>query len=837
MEESGALSIGATFMAYRTSQAKIWPYMIVLGVLFYLTLSVPRHWEEHGRDRSLDEVLAARPPATISTPSTSPKKVVVETPIVAEPVVESLPEVVVIEPIEPVADPFELPSHLVDIRDPMEDDWADPPSDPPLPPAEDDPHANPAPLDGWPRPHTLLEWLERVADEPMYTDWAEQTASQIRELTTERRPSASRSQELLDEVRAAVAPIQSFIDAADDERLQSQLRRARYALNRRLDLWQLAHDATRDSYDRLASRAPLDQLALSPKPIAPLVDEAVQEVRAFTEQHRNGATWERFLRLSDLDALAVDQPTDDQQPTRRRAAAHQVLVRLAQVSYRKQFIPVAQNPAIGQLREALRHWASETVDARELLEHIELYENYGLPSNARQIALHYQRLAFAPETRDNQLGNQLARHYRNANVRMAVSSELLNRLLPEPSTITEPIDDYIGGVPSYGISSTKTKLRLRLVPDARRLHMVLEARGTVESESESDAGFATLYSEGTSRFAARKTIVADRQQIQTMPAIAQAESDNELVDIFTRMESIPLFGSLADNIVRAQRDRRYEEVVSEVEQMVAEKAKRRLDEEVATRTKNATTKLREKIALPLKQYGLDPTTISLQTTDKRVIMRHRLAGYEQLGAHTPRPRAPSDSLISWQIHQTALNNALENLQLAGKTFDIASLHAWIHERIGRKPGKIDEDIPKDVELMFPARDVLRVTCDGGQVTITLVFRKLSRGRRSWTNFGVRTHYAPQIVGRQVKLVRQGSFEIVSRKYGSKPQILLRSIVARMLNETKELDLVPTKIAGDDRIADLAVTQLDIVDGWIAMALGPKRNGRYVAGLETIPKKK
>ncbi|MCG8585782.1 MAG: hypothetical protein MI757_13835 [Pirellulales bacterium] len=820
-------------MAYRTSQAKTWPYLLILAVLFYLTLSVPRHWERSGHNRTLDEALAARPPVEVK-PTPAPVIVRPE-PTQEEVAVDLMPQAVVVAPTDPIADPFVLPSHLVDVDDPLLEDWLDPPADPPLPPANEDPHATPPPLDGWPRPHALLDWLERVASYPEYADWSQEVAAQIRELTTPYRPSADRTEELLNGIRSAVNPIQTFIGETDDHHLKSQLRRARYALRRRIDLWQLAQDSTRETYDRIASRAPLDDLALSREILAPRVDAAIEDVRAFTEQHTNGSTWDRYLRLDELDSLAAETHSETTQ-TRRRTAAHQVLVRLANVSYQKRYVSVAQNPAIGQLREALRHWSSETVDSRELLEHIEQYENYGLPSNARQIALHYQRLAFAPNQQEQQLGGRLARHYRNANVRMAISSELLNRMLPEPSTITEPIDDIIGGVPAWGTSNTQTQLRLRLVPDDRRLHMVLEARGTVNSASESDAGFATLYSEGTSEFVAQKTVVADRTQVHLMPAVADAESDSDLVNVFTRVDAIPIFGSLADSIVRAQADRRYADVISEVEHKVANKARHRLDEEVTARSANAQARLNAKVVSPLAQFGLDPTVVSLQTTDKRLILRHRLAGYEQLGAHTARPRAPSDSLISWQLHQSALNNALENLQLAGKTFDIAELHQWIHERIGVAPGKLDEDLPEDVVMMFPSRDVLRVTCENGQVVLTLVFRKFTRGRRSWTNFGVRARFEPQVEGRQIKLVRNGSFEIVSRKYGSKPQFLLRSIVARMLSETKEIDLVPTKIAGDPRIADLAVTQLDIVDGWIGFALGPQRNGRYVVGREPSPKR-
>ena len=722
-------------MAYRTSQERVWPYLVILGLLFFFVLSVPRHWERTGRDRNLDQVLAARPPATAR--ATVAATVVVEPPAesVQVPVEQPAPEVVVVEPSDPIEDVFELPSHIVEAQG----DWADPPADPPLPPAEDDPYAMAAPLDGWPRPHALLSLLERLADEPMYTSWAEETSELVRSLTTERRPSAARTLEILDAIEETIASIQELIEKTEYHDLQSQLRRTRYGMSRRLDLWRLAHEATRNTYDRLASRAPLDELSLPPKIIAPPVGDAVREVRAFTEQYENGPTWDRYLRLADLDQLATDADADSEtHKSKRRQVAHHVLRRLAHVNNGKRYIPVTTNPAIGQLREALRHWASETVDARELLEHIEQYEMFGLPSDARHIALYYQRLAWAPEERDQQLGTRLARHYRNANVRMAVSEVLLNRLLPEPSTITEPIDDIIAGTPSIGTSDTRTKLRLRLVRDARRLHLTLEAHGVVHSESESDAGFATLFSRGTSQFAARKNIVVDLEQIHLMPAIARADSSNELVDIMTRLDAVPLFGSLAGNIVRAQRDRRYDEVVSEVEYKVAHKARRRLDEEVVKRTAAAEKRLQDKVVSPLKQFGLDPTTISLATTDKRVIFRHRLAGYEQLGAHTPRPRAP--------------------------------------------------------------------------------------------------YYEPQIDGLKIRLVRQGSFEIVSRKYGKKPQFLLRSIVARMLAETKEFDVMPAKVADDQRIADLAVTQLDLTDGWIALALGPKRSGHFTASREPVTKK-
>ena len=76
---------------------------------------------------------------------------------------------------------------------------------------------------------------------------------------------------------------------------------------------------------------------------------------------------------------------------------------------------------------------------------------------------------------------------------------------------------------------------------------------------------------------------------------------------------------------------------------------------------------------PLVKLSLEPTILDAQTTKERLTMRLRVAGEDQLGSNTPRPQAPSDCLISFQIHESMINNALSRLQLEGKTFTLPSL--------------------------------------------------------------------------------------------------------------------------------------------------------------------
>ena len=56
----------------------------------------------------------------------------------------------------------------------------------------------------------------------------------------------------------------------------------------------------------------------------------------------------------------------------------------------------------------------------------------------------------------------------------------------------------------------------------------------------------------------------------------------------------------------------------------------------------------------------------MKSTPERVVARVRVAGDDQLGSHTPRPRALSDSLASVQVHETAMTNLAVTLGLDGK---------------------------------------------------------------------------------------------------------------------------------------------------------------------------
>ena len=114
------------------------------------------------------------------------------------------------------------------------------------------------------------------------------------------------------------------------------------------------------------------------------------------------------------------------------------------------------------------------------------------------------------------------------------------------------------------------------------------------------------------------------------------------------------------------------------------RAKEQVDDEVDARLGKLARQIQDSLLEPLAALSLGPAVISAETAKDRLAMRLRLASDEQMGGNTPRPRAPADSLGSVQIHQSALNNVIGQLELDGATFTLRELRQRLAERL-RQP--------------------------------------------------------------------------------------------------------------------------------------------------------
>ncbi len=371
-----------------------------------------------------------------------------------------------------------------------------------------------------------------------------------------------------------------------------------------------------------------------------------------------------------------------------------------------------------------------------------------------------------------------------------------------------------------GQSTTAARLTVQLVPDQQTWQFNLVAAGTVDSLTSTTHGPVTFVNQGAARFVVRKLVLVNADGVRVQPATAEADANSNLNGLHTSYDSIPLLRSVVRNYAMSQRQQLIDQANWESAQKVAARACSRVDEQVEPRLVEAEKKLRDRWLQPLKVLGLDPTVVALETTDVRLVFRGRLAGTEQLGAFTARPEALADSLASAQLHESVLNNLLDNLDLAGKKFALPELLKHLNAKLGRTDEKLPDDLPEGVNITFAAEQPLHVRCDDDRLVLALHIAEIRQGKHRWHDFEVRAAYKPKTDGLAAVLERDGAIEL-GGQYQGRPEVTLRGIFSKVLSHERRLDLIPKSIADDPRLADLQVTQLLMDDGWIALSIGPK----------------
>lgn len=465
---------------------------------------------------------------------------------------------------------------------------------------------------------------------------------------------------------------------------------------------------------------------------------------------------------------------------------------------------------------------SETLDTRKFLEQLEEYEQSRPPSAGQSLMAARRQLAEAAEPAARELGHHLESHYRNANVRLSVSGVMLNRLLPQPKPAEGDVEDTVAGSPVRGRRWTDTRVQVRLLPDDRRIRLGLEAHGDVVSYTHSTSGPATVFSAGQSRFVARKLVLFDGLTLRQYPAIASADTDTVLSAIRTDFDGLPFFGSFVRSIARSRHDAQQDDARLEVEQKVSWRASDELEQQAGPKLARLAKGWQDHIIQPLARLNLRPTPISQTTDEQRIAMRYRLAGDNQPGGHTSRPRAPGDSLLSLQIHESAINNAIENFALRGRTFELRSLYDRLAERLGHPDLKAPDDVPEEVLVTFADEDCLHVRLDSGKAQVELRIKELVADEKRWQNLVIRAEYQPAAAGLDAQLARIEAVQVAGDRLSTKSHVTLKAIFSRMFTRNRQVRLTPEKIARDTRLTDLQVSQLVIEDGWLGLAVGINR---------------
>ena len=667
----------------------------------------------------------------------------------------------------------------------------------------------------WPKPTAIIAQLEELQKIKATEPWATQTHQLLKLLhwtgSIDDPNSAVIFQQLttkleeLDNLCMQVSTVPVNSPEYAQGYLASRLRTFHYDIAKRVVLWSAMHNVAVHNQSQIVNEVP--------------ERNPMMQVSQFRFAAPNvGAEWSDYLAL---DELTQSFNSLNPNPKTQQSAARQTLTRYfstALASEHHQFLdPYFDEQLLGYLRDK----AAGPVNLSKLLTMIEYHEaNPSGYSNAK-VNDFYQSLLWSTDNTSQHLAAQLDSHYRNANVRISISDAFVNRMIPQQPESNLPINETVLGANIRGNGRLNNRLRIRLLPDNRKVNLRLEANGMFRSTTQARRSGFTVDNQGQTRYQAFKNLAISRHGVQGSPTQAFSETNSSVTRLRSNLDPIPLVGWMARRIAKdkiAQSTPLAEEMT---DRRIEHSARQEIELQVHQQMATLQNYLKTNLMQPLIAMEMEPTPLEMRTTSDRIIMRYRLAGRDQMAAHTARPRALADSLMSLQFHESMINNLLDRTELKSREFTSEELVQHLRNIFRSEEAIGTKEMETDATFVFAPYDPLRIGFVDNKVELTLNLKKFRIGKgKTWKNLNIKATYHPSATGMKLTLVQdKAGISLKGSNLKLRDQIAVRTVFTAMFEDRYEMNILPKNFGEHFDANSLRIAQLAITDGWIGISLG------------------
>jgi hypothetical protein len=411
------------------------------------------------------------------------------------------------------------------------------------------------------------------------------------------------------------------------------------------------------------------------------------------------------------------------------------------------------------------------------------------------------------------------------NIELEINEKLVAPIVNRPIDQVAPVDDVVLGTRIRGSGRTTGAVRLDFVPAPDRAVFDLVFDATNISTTRGTQGPVTVHSRGVTQLGARRRITLDGENVSASPVQATASTDSQT----TGMAISARFGR---RIIQRIANRKVAESRPQAEAVAESKARARVSEQFAEQTETAVQQirqqLRDRLRGPLQARGLYPEMVQLHTTDEALRVVARKALPRQLAAHTSAPAARAGNVITARVHESAVNNILEE-KLGGRVFTRADVERIARENDAKMPDSLENEADdKAWAITFAKHRPVAVTADDGRVKLTVRGDKFVAGDRSFDAMDIWATYRIESTPWGQRLVRDGDVQIYPPgfKPGGAEKLTNKETALRRIIQKRFDKLFKSEI----EIPDLTLQGELAASGPLPMnQLASRRDGWIVAG--------
>ncbi len=599
-----------------------------------------------------------------------------------------------------------------------------------------------------------------------------------------------------------------------DASLSSEVARLSYSIERRFAVWNAVTACVGHGKTRL--------IAVRKHEVDPVhLRECLAKVELAIQKTGDVDSWNRYLMIDALKQLAANDITGKQDQV---DLVRQFLGRVTDLRVSEGQRAFLSSSEVHKLADQVHPLSIGPVDYRKLIEDIETLESDPVHRCSKTLADSMQSLRFSEHPEQAAVANAIGLHYRNANLRLAVSEEFINRMMPKHSVIEKPVRQSILGADTRGASQIVTKLHVDFIKDPSALKLELNLDGDINSKTKSSRHGATFYNSSIANVNAVRELTISTQGMSINGRPATVESRDSLRNFSTDWDSLPILGDMVRQFAHNEFVQARPIAKRIMQRTIAKQTDEEFDVQLQEKVRATEAQFNKRLLGPLQALDLHPMVVDMQTTDTRLIVRYRLASSDQLAAYTSRPVAPADSQLSIQVHQSAFNNMASQIVEGDRDWTMQELSDKISDLLQQPRQPLPADAPSDVTARFAETRPITVEFEGGRMWLTLRVASLEQpGRIHLTNFVIRTAYLPTVDGLQAELNRDGVISVDGYKLGTRERVPLRAIFSKVFSSRAAVPMVSEELLRDPRAAGLAVSQLVLHDGWLGMAISDDKS--------------
>jgi hypothetical protein len=678
----------------------------------------------------------------------------------------------------------------------------------------DRPKSSPLIRKTWPEPRQLRESIDRcmALDDEQRAEVSTTLGdlSNIVDQLSQHDLKSSSVTELLNRFRELGREIARVAGESvnDKQALSSELARLAYSIERRAAVWMAIHDCVNRGPSGVSVRLhDIDYESLESRIIA---------VENLIKRTGQVAFWKQFLLLDKLRGL---EPRANLEQDEKVHIARQFLSNFLSTNVTQAQKEILASPDVRRLADLVHPWTIGPVDYVQLLDDIETLESNPTHRCSASLSQAVQTLRFSELAEQAAISQAITSHYRNANIRIAISEEFVNRMLPKGAIAEKPVRQTIMGADTRGASLVKTQLQADFQTDNQGWTISLNLEGDVNSQTRSSRNGATFYSQSIANVNAARQIRIRPSGFEINGSPASVHSNDSLRKFSTDWDGLPVLGDIVRNIARNEFLEARPIARRITQNTIARETDREFDSQLQNKLKETQGQLETRLLGPLQGLDLNPMIMDLQSTDERLIVRYRVASDCQMSANTARPIAPSDSVLSMQIHQTALNNIATQVVTSGRDWTAQELADQIATILRQPKQDIELEQGEDVRVRFQPNNPVTVDFQDGRLWLTLRVDSLEQpGRLLLKNFTIRAAYVPVVRGLWAGLEREGPVSVEGPKMTAKDRLPLRTIFTKVLSNQEAIPMVAESLLKNERAVGLAVSQMVLRDGWIGIAV-------------------